>query len=329
VRRLRYVVAAFVALAATSACAVGFQHLSIPNGTAAPITIGVWYPSDAQPAPATAVHFGNPVALDGAVKGRRLPLVVISHGSRGWYGGHQDTAQALAEAGFVVAAPTHPGDNVQEVDEKSLQIFIHRPQEIGRVIDYMTQSWRDRDHIDPARIGFFGFSAGGFTGLVAIGGVPDWKLVAPHCAQDPLEGVCKQRIAPILSRPDVVAMPASSWQHDSRIKAAVLAAPGFSFSFDPGSMRGINMPLQLWGGADDRIIPFATNIGYLQRFLPQKPEVHEVAGAGHYAFLLCNPYMRANLAELCTDQSGFDRDAFHRTFNHSLTIFFRRHLMGR
>jgi len=46
-----------------------------------------------------------------AVTGAKLPLVVSSHGRGGWFGLHHDTAEALADAGFVVAAINHPGDN--------------------------------------------------------------------------------------------------------------------------------------------------------------------------------------------------------------------------
>ena len=37
----------------------------------------------------------------------------------------------------------------------------------------MLASWPHHDALDPSRIGMFGFSAGGFTALVAIGGTPD------------------------------------------------------------------------------------------------------------------------------------------------------------
>ena len=35
---------------------------------------------------------------------RQASLIVMSHGRRGWFGGHHDTAAALADAGFVVTA---------------------------------------------------------------------------------------------------------------------------------------------------------------------------------------------------------------------------------
>ena len=86
----------------------------------------------ADPGRLIGLHFFNPVAqlpLVEVVRGGlsrdeqvgkgclfllridKLPLIVISHGQDGWFGGHHDTAEALADAGFVVAAINHPGDN--------------------------------------------------------------------------------------------------------------------------------------------------------------------------------------------------------------------------
>jgi predicted dienelactone hydrolase len=55
------------------------------------------------------------------------------------------------------------------------------------MIDYMRASWQHHEAQDPFRVGMFGFSAGSFTALVAIGGTPDMSTVAPHCAAHPDE----------------------------------------------------------------------------------------------------------------------------------------------
>jgi predicted dienelactone hydrolase len=104
------------------------------------------------------------VAIDGAVAGSQLPLVVILHGVQGSLANHYDTALALAEAGFVVAAVTQ-GDDIA---------LVERPRHVVRAIDYMLARWPDRARLDPARIGLYGFSVGGFTALVTIGGVPEF-----------------------------------------------------------------------------------------------------------------------------------------------------------
>jgi predicted dienelactone hydrolase len=56
------------------------------------------------------------------------------------------------------------------------------------LIDYMLASWQHHEALDPFRVGMFGFSAGGFTALVAIGGTPDMSTVAPHCAAHLMSG---------------------------------------------------------------------------------------------------------------------------------------------
>ena len=99
-------------------------------------------------------------------------LVVMSHGNGGAFGGHQDTAEALAEAGFVVAALTHPGDNYLDMS-RSLQL-TDRPPHVSALITYMTDQWRGAAGVDKTRIGAFGFSVGGFTVLtLAVSPMPE------------------------------------------------------------------------------------------------------------------------------------------------------------
>ncbi len=110
------------------------------------------------------------VAENCPVAGEKLPLVVISHGHGGSFLGHHDTAEALADAGFVVVAINHPGDTTRDMsraDDPS--VFVERPADIKRTIDFVLGSWSGSAKIDPERVGFFGFSRGGYTGLVAIG----------------------------------------------------------------------------------------------------------------------------------------------------------------
>jgi predicted dienelactone hydrolase len=78
----------------------------------------IWYPcpqAESKYVPlgdlAVAVDYGLVGVKDCPLTGGKLPLVVFSHGHTGWFGGHHDTAEALADAGFVVAAINHPGDN--------------------------------------------------------------------------------------------------------------------------------------------------------------------------------------------------------------------------
>lgn len=102
---------------------------------------------------------------DCPITGTKLPLVIISHGRGGWFGGHNDVAEALADAGFVVAAINHPGDNGNDRSQSdSLSVMASRPADIIRLLDFMVNNWKDKAALDPNRIGFFGFSKGATQG---------------------------------------------------------------------------------------------------------------------------------------------------------------------
>jgi predicted dienelactone hydrolase len=100
------------AVARRTAHPVGFRVARVGPEEGAAFAVGLWYPTDARPRPTTLLGLVlMDVAPDAPVAGTGLPLVVISHGNGGGPGSHADLALALADAGYVVAAPMHPGDN--------------------------------------------------------------------------------------------------------------------------------------------------------------------------------------------------------------------------
>ncbi len=314
-----------VAPAATAAN-VGFTELSIPNGDKPPLVIGVWYPTDAPASPQQLLAFMQTVAPAGAVAGQRLPLVVMSHGTGGWYDGHYDTALALAHAGFVVASVSHTGDTWRDSSQAG-QIWT-RSQHIHRLIDYMLAEWPDHGRIDPDRVGMFGFSAGAFTTLVIAGGVPDLSKIAPHCAAHPDYFDCGvvRKGGPALSAM-VANFPPSLWIHDPRVKAAVVAAPALGFTFGTAGLKDVRIPIQLWRAEDDHILPHPDYAEAVRVALPQPPEFHLVANADHFDFLApCSDILRASNPEICTSRPGFDRPAFHADFDAKVVAFFERTL---
>ncbi|SHL92343.1 Predicted dienelactone hydrolase [Bradyrhizobium lablabi] len=310
--------------AAAPALAAGFERVTVPDSENPPLEGGIWYPSEA---PASSQQLGlyqQTVAVDGAVSGRGLPLIVMSHGSGGSFEGHYDTALALAEAGFVVAAVTHTGDNYR--DHSGFTRVENRPRHIKALVDYMLASWPHRDLIDPARIGMFGFSAGGFTALVVVGGTPDLNRVAPYCAAHPDEWACRK----IRENPTEARAAPAAFVNDPRISAAVIAAPAIGYSFTPEGLAGIKAPIQLWRGDSDEILPHSRHAQNVYEGLSTKPEYHVVPNAGHFAFLApCTALAEKFAPEICRDPAGFDRAAFHREFNPAVVAFFKAKLPAR
>jgi predicted dienelactone hydrolase len=302
---------------------VGFEQVSVPNGTSKPLVVGVWYPTEAAPQAGHLGPFMQDVAAGAPVAGHRLPLVVFSHGTGGWYGGHYDTALALARAGFVVAAVSHTGDTYD--DHSQAAAIWTRSAHIHRLIDFMLAEWPSHALLDPDRIGMFGFSAGGFTTLVVAGGIPDLSLVAPHCQRVPSAFECGViKLAGPGLQTSISTLPNSVFVHDSRVKAIVVAAPALGFTFGKGGLANVTIPTQLWRAEEDHVLPGLDYAAAVDRDLPRPTDYHVVANMDHYDFLSpCSDQMRARApAEICASRPGFDRTAFHAAFNRDVVAYF-------
>lgn len=264
------------------------------------IQAGVWTPNDAPAGP--------------------RPLIVISHGNGGGLMGHADTAEALAGAGFVVAALNHPRDNIQDVSRSSQ--LTDRPAEVSALIDYMSGGWSGPVEIDDARIGAFGFSAGAFTVLALAGAESDGQAILDHCAGHPEFFVCT------LFTPQTVSL--AEWRPeggDARVKAVSAAAPGFGFSFSDESLQAVVAPVQLWQAGQDQILPAPYHVETVRDRLKGEVEYHLVPLAGHLDFMRpCSPEMAASAPDICRSNPGFDRAAFKQTFNAAVVAFFVRTL---
>ena len=315
---------AWLCQAGASAGSVGFSRLLIADGADPPIEVGIWYPTDAVPRPTRIGLFTQRVAPDAPVAGRRLPLVVLSHGQGGEFAGHCDTAFALAQAGFVAAALTHTGDNFRD-QSRALDV-ANRPRQLRVLIDAMIARWAG-GVVDPARVGAFGFSSGGFTVLTAAGGNPKLDLVAPHCAAHP--GFYDCRLLAAHRRIAGGANPAVPplFVQDRRIRAIVVAAPALGFTFAGHGLDDVTIPVQLWRAGDDDVLPSPFYAEAVAAALPGPVEAHVVAHAGHYDFLAPCPDALAHAAAvICASKPGFDRTAFHHAFDGAVVAFFGRTL---
>jgi len=306
---------------APAARAAGFQQLMAPDPGRPAIEIGVWYPSADAVSGQPIELFQQAVARDGRIAAGRHPMVVISHGQGGSFGGHYDTALALAAAGYVVVALTHTGDNWR--DQSGVLNIMDRPRQISRVIDYMLAAWPGRDSIDAGRIGLFGFSAGGFTALASAGGIADLAKSTPYCAAHPAQFTCKL----IESHGGGIAAPAPVSVRDARIKAIVVAAPAAAFAFMPDGLRGVTVPVQLWRADADQILPAPDYADAVRAALPAPPDFQTVPNAGHFDFLApCNDALARAVPAICQDLPGFDRAAFHQRLNAAVVAFFNQTL---
>lgn len=311
-RPLKLVLAAMLGAMTFFAHSAGFRLIEVPADHDSPALKGaVWFPC---PQPTGDVKIGPyvmSVARDCPVTGSKLPLVVISHGWSGTFLGHRDIAETLANAGFVVAAINH-GDSAMSPRNGDLSVLIERPNDIKRLVDFMLGPWTDASRLDAEHVGFFGFSRGGYTGLVIAGANPVGELCGNK--DNPL---CKQA-----NKGELLTLT-----HDPRIKAAVIADPLSNF-FTEKSFSNVKIPIQLWrseqGG--DGVTP--ESVAAIASALPATAEFHTVPASQHFDFLPpCPPEMVKRAPEICLDPNGFDRAAFHEELDAKVIAFFKKNFL--
>jgi len=272
------------------------------------------------------VNRGSPPTIIRAVKDcafprQSLPLVLISHGMLEDRFSHHDTAEFLADAGFAVVALDHTQDSAINKGGKSVEdisSFLVRPTDIKRVIDLLVMHPPAGLDIDRGRIGFFGFSRGGYTGLVLAGAEPDFDSLVVPCPDVYL--MCRQ----IREH----KIPAHAPGYEPRIKAYVIADPVNLFA-SKSSLRNVKAPVQLWSSEHGGMGIRPDDVSAIAANLPIKPDFHRVAGAGHLSFdCPCSAGQAGALPPIlvCTDPPGFDRTEFHRRFNTDVLEFFRESL---
>jgi len=192
----------------------------------------------------------------------------------------------------------------------------------------MLNDWPGHAAIDPTRIGMFGHSAGGFTTLIVLGGVADFRLAALLCRDHPEDWGCQRaREKGALGADD---QKPADWHHDPRVTAAVIAAPALGHTFTKEGLAAVIEPIQLWRAENDRITPNKWSADVVETALPNPPDDHPVPLAGHFSFLApCSEALAKVAPEICNDDQGFDRVAFHRQFNQALVDFFKAKLAPR
>jgi predicted dienelactone hydrolase len=303
---------------AGTSCAAGFERFQIPAREGAPALQGaVWSPCAKSAETLSVGLIEIEVALACALPETPRPLIVMSHGTGGTFMGHHDTAAALADAGFLVVAIDHPGDNARD-DRRQyhFETFGWRPADLRRTLDFLLTRWRGHAIVDADRIGIFGFSRGGYTALAALGAQPDFALRRDLCPAEVSLPVC-----------DAIARGATlpTFAADTRLRAAVLVDP--LNLFDADGLAAIGVPVQLWASetGGDGVTP--ASVEKLREDLPGDAEWHRVPGAGHFAFLApCSRALADAIPDLCRDADGFDRVRFHESFNATIVAFFARTL---
>jgi predicted dienelactone hydrolase len=274
---------------------VGFSKLSTADPMGGEMQYSLWYPTTV---PNSVVRVGPFEFLgtrDAEPAAGQFGLVILSHGSGGSDLGHRDTAIALAEAGFIAAAPLHPRNNFRDdIGDDQRIVLDGRPRQLSAVIDALLaqQAWSSR--IDSKKIAAFGFSAGGYTVLAALGAEPEFSRILDHCErhaeEDPYCNIVGLLdVAARKARAMVYAGPPQSY-HDGRLCAAVIADP-FVAPFSDATLKALPPAKLLFFRPEvEDVLKAEFHVSRVVRLLKQRVEFPDpqdilVPNAGHFSFL--------------------------------------------
>jgi predicted dienelactone hydrolase len=258
---------------------------------------------------------------------KKLPLILLSHGSGGsalqmaWMG------TALAQAGFIAVAVDHPGNNANAtLTPEGFALWWERATDLSQVLDGMLADPEFGSRIDPDRIGAAGFSLGGYTVLELAGARTDISVVYAQCRTQPDTAMC---VSPEMrSLPGDLKTPADILHavrktsgeslarsgelfSDDRIGAVFAIAPGLGSALTEESLRAVRLPVEIVVGEDDHMAPAAENAGYVRSQI-RGARITILPHVQHYTFLdTCTATGKQKLGQMCEDHADVDRDAVH------------------
>lgn len=288
------------------------------------LDVTVWYPAvpggQAVVLGDTEFFVGTPALRDAPVADGRFPLVVLSHGA-GLAGNAEAVswiAAPLAKRGFVVAAPTHPGNaGAGRSAAETMKLWL-RPADLTQAIDAALGAPFLDGHLDHDRLGALGLSMGGSTVLAIAGARLDANRLAGYCDTDARNpSLCDwvRRSGVDLHAMDLSAAGRSN--RDGRVRFVMAVDPAPVDVFVPDSFSGIPVPAALINLGRRETIPLTALAASIAAAMPNATYA-TVDDASHYSmFAECKPHA-AELAEavdigdpICRDGGGRARRDIH------------------
>jgi predicted dienelactone hydrolase len=336
----RLLIAAALALfAATAEAAVGLTEIAGHGGDG---IVTVYYPSNGDAQTVRQGPFDFQLARDGVATRGNGRLIVISHGSGGVPWVHADLARALVEDGFIVAVPTHRGDNYRDHSTPGPVSWQRRPAEVSRAIDAVAQDRRLGPLLALDKVGIYGMSAGGHTALSLAGGRWSPARFRQHCESHITEDF--QACVGLITRLhgnllDGLKTTAALWviryrfsdgawrtHADPRIAAVVAAVP-YAADFDMASLAAPRVSLGLVMAPRDKwLLPRFHGERVLQACATCE-RVADIPNGGHGALLSpLPPGLSGLVGDLLNDPPGFDR-AVLPAIDRKIVAFFRKHIL--
>lgn len=309
-----------------------------------PLATRIWYPAEAGSTEsewsAGGFRFGKSAPDAAFADDRRRPLILLSHGTGGSAAQLSWLAEALAEAGFIVAGVDHHGNTATEESYHPGGFVLpgERIRDLSVLLDRLLGDPDIGPHVDSTRVGAAGFSLGGFTVLGLAGATAGYERWRQQCATEETHAPwCMLPPKAPFTLADVdtllrtnAAMRAALEREatptlDMRISAVAAMAPALVPVIDTLSLGVIARPLLVLLGERDAQVPVLRTASTLERHV-ENLKTTRLTDVAHYAFLApCTLRGRLFVRPLC-EAGGTTREAVHQRAASEVVAFFRNHL---
>jgi predicted dienelactone hydrolase len=319
---------------------VGVHQIAAPSKErGSDLDVTVWYPARSggkQVVLGESMFFiGTPALRDAPISVGKFPLILLSHGA-GLAGSPQSLswiATPLAQRGFVVAAPAHPGNSGKDRSAAETMKIWLRPTDLTETLNAVERHAFFKEHLDQGEIGALGLSMGGSTVLAIAGARIDPNLLAGYCDTDALNASLCEWVRQ--SGIDLHAMDLQSAgrdNHDRRIRFALAIDPAPVDVFQFESFSRISIPIDLINLGQPGEIPLTAQASEMAKAIPAARYM-TIGDASHYSmFAECKPGApeTAELEKIgdpiCTDGGGRSRSELHTQLIDLATTAFTRAL---
>lgn len=288
------------------------------------LDVTVWYPARSGGKPVTlgeSVFFrGTPAMRDAPIADGKFPLILLSHGA-GLAGNAQALswiAAPLAQQGFIVAAPTHPGNTGPDRSAAETMKLWLRPGDITEALNAMEKAPFFREKFYHDKIGVLGLSVGGNTTLALAGARIDPNRLAGYCDTDALNpSLCEWLRQSGLDLHAMDLRTADRSNEDKRIRFVMAIDPAPVDVLEFSSFSRISIPVELVNLGQPGKIPLTTDASEIANVIPNAA-YSIIEDASHYSmFAECKPGASGIAASekigdpICTDGGGRARSEIH------------------
>jgi predicted dienelactone hydrolase len=329
------VVVAFASLA--QAATIGFRETELTDAAGSrTLQVSLWYPTDdtgpAGPIGENRVFYGVPTVRNAKPAKDARPLVALSHGNGGSWRNLAWLAGAVAEKGYIVVAPNHPGTTTLDKDAAEAAKLWERPRDLSRVIDAVTKDESLAGKVDPTRIAAIGHSLGGWTVTALAGGRFNTQRFARECRAHPNPRIC--RLSSTRADEPSPSSKLNDDLRDTRVGAIVSLDLGLARGFTPESLAAFPVPALIIGaGTDIGDLPAKLESGYLAEHMSASTSRYvEIPDAMHFSFTqLCKPGGAALIEAdspgdgiVCRDGGTRGRAAIHQEVADLIVAFLEK-----